>query len=405
MIYIFYILLFLSIYPYFVYPILLFILSKLIKTKSKSDDNFEPELTIVLSVYNEESLIEDCLMSIQLSNYNQDKIKILIGSDGSDDNTINVIKNYIKKTKSENIKYFEFDRSGKNLVLNKLLPHVKTDYVIYMDADIRITKDAIKNSIKFMIDEKVGIVISRMKQVDFDLFKFNFLESNFSLQSNNSNLGLMGDSLYQSYEHYLRLWSSNISTSVNSLGAFYIMKMELYKPIPNEKVCDDYYTVLTTLANRKKVMYNDYSVVFEVRKKQITDEMNRRVRLTAGGLSTLQAKPEVLNPIYGFASLFTWSNKLLRYFTPIFFIIALLMSYTLLKNNIELFYYRTIFEGLLILFVFSTIFDKLHTNLNVKINFKLFKIYRYFILMNLGYLLGIYEFIKGKHNSKWGHSI
>lgn len=394
-----------AIYPYFVYPILLFILSKLKRTKYSYDETFEPEITIVLSVYNEESLIEDCLMSIQLSDYNQDKIKIIIGSDGSDDNTINVIKNYIKKTKSNNIQYFEFDRSGKNLVLNKLMPHVKTDFVIYMDADIRITKDAIKNSIKYMIDKNIGIVISRMRQVDYNTFNFSILDSSINLKSNNNNLGLMGDSLYQSYEHYLRLWSSNISTSVNSLGAFYIMKMELYKPIPNEKVCDDYFTVLTSLANRKKVMYNDNSVVFEVRKKQITDEMNRRVRLTAGGLSTLQAKPEVLNPIYGFASLFTWSNKLLRYFTPIFFILALVISYTLLKNNIELFYYRTIFEGLLLLFVFSTIFDKLQTNLNVKVNFKLFKIYRYFILMNLGYLLGIYEFIKGKHNSKWGHSI
>ncbi|MFY8160674.1 MAG: glycosyltransferase [Candidatus Kapaibacteriota bacterium] len=401
MIYIFYILIFLFLYPYFIYPIILFILGKFIKYEYKFDNSLEPKVSIVISVYNEEELIIDCIKSILNSNYNSKNIEIFIGSDGSSDNTNQIVKDFIKSYK--NIYFYEFGRSGKNLVLNNLIKHVKTDYVFYMDADIRITKDAIKNSIIYLADNNVGLVISRMIQINSENYEPNLTLTTLKSIEAQFNTGLLGESFYQKYEHYLRLWSSNISTSVNSLGAFYLMKMSLYEPIANEKVCDDYYTVLTALVNQKKVMYNDNSIVFEVRKKQISDEMQRRIRLTAGSLSTLYIKKQILNPLFGFSSLFTWSNKLLRIISPIFFIFAVIFAYFVLKSDINIFYYKTFFEGLLILFVFSTIFDKLGSNLNI--NLKIFKIYRFFIIMNIGYLLGIFEFLKGKHNSKWGHNI
>ena len=405
MIYLFYIFLFLFFYPYFIYPIFLLILGKFIKYEYKSNVKLQPKISIVISVYNEEELIIDCLKSILDSNYKKENIEILIGSDGSNDKTNEIIKNFINDNNLHKFIYlFEYERSGKNLVLNNLVKNVKTDYVFYMDADIRITQDAISNSIKYIEDENVGIVISKMIQIDYKLFNSSIL-LNGEVQTNNSNsnnLGLMGDSFYQKYEHYLRLWSSNISTSVNSLGAFYLMKMSLYQPIINDKVCDDYFTVLSALVNNKKVLYNKDSVVYEVRKKQISDEMQRRVRLTAGSLSTLFAKKQIFNPLLGFSSLFTWSNKILRILSPVFFIISVILSYTVLRENLEVFYFRTFVEGLLLLFIFSVIFDRLGNNL--KMNFKLFKIYKFFVLMNIGFLLGIYEFIKGKHNSKWEHN-
>lgn len=394
---IFYILIFFFFYPYFVYPVLLYLIHKFKKTTRKIDNQYEPKVTILLSVYNEESLIIECLNSIYKSDYKLENFDILIGSDGSNDNTNKLIEGYAEG--KGNLQFFIYDRIGKNFVLNNLINHVKTDYVFYMDADIRLTKDSIKQSIKYLKDENVGIIISRMIQVK----KENYSETMISENLQFDNVGFLGESFYQKYEHYLRLWSSEIDTSVNSLGAFYLMKMNLYEAIPNSKVCDDYYTVLTCLVQHKKVVYNSESVVFEVREKNLQNEFKRRVRLSSGILSTIYSKKSILGFSYGWASYFTWSNKFLRLLSPLFIILTVIIGYFFLDNVVLVNYFRVIFEGLLLLFVLAVIIDKFGTNFGR--TFVFFKIYRFFILMNIGFLFGLIDFFKGNPTSKWEHDI
>ena len=71
---------------YAIYPSLALLIQMLMK-KSKNEDTNLPYVSVVCAAFNEESIIKEKLDSLVRSNYPKDKIEILIGSDGSTDNT------------------------------------------------------------------------------------------------------------------------------------------------------------------------------------------------------------------------------------------------------------------------------------------------------------------------------
>jgi len=99
----------LVVYTYVVYPILLGICSKLFGKRVKSSFDFQPSITILIPCYNEENDIEDLINSVYLSNYPNAKLKILVGSDGSDDRTFEIVTNLTKKY--SNLFCYQFERS------------------------------------------------------------------------------------------------------------------------------------------------------------------------------------------------------------------------------------------------------------------------------------------------------
>ena len=112
-------------HTYIFYPWLLKILDMLIKyTKVKFDKDYQPHVTILMSVYNEESVILNKLQSISSSSYPKNKLSIYIGSDCSNDDSNEIIENFIKDKKE----YFFFPykhRSGKIGVIQHLIEELK----------------------------------------------------------------------------------------------------------------------------------------------------------------------------------------------------------------------------------------------------------------------------------------
>ena len=75
-----------------VFSILLFMLAvfiaSLFSKKPVNNLGFEPEVSIIIPVYNEEKNIEGCIDSIINSGYPSDKMEIMVVDDGSTDSTI-----------------------------------------------------------------------------------------------------------------------------------------------------------------------------------------------------------------------------------------------------------------------------------------------------------------------------
>ena len=77
-------------YSYILYPIILEIIF-LLKGKSKIHEqqtrNYQPTISILLSVFNEEKVIEEKIKNIFECDYPKDKLEIIIGNDCSSDST------------------------------------------------------------------------------------------------------------------------------------------------------------------------------------------------------------------------------------------------------------------------------------------------------------------------------
>jgi biofilm PGA synthesis N-glycosyltransferase PgaC len=364
------------------YPLFLLILSRVINRKPKRSDEFTPDISILISAYNEENLIEDCIRSVYNSNYPNEKIRVLVGSDGSSDRTEEIVEGLTDEYPA--LELFKFPRQGKNKTVNSLVEQTKTDIIFFMDADIRLDENSIKVLISHFNDPKIGAVISSLKYID---------------KSGNDNAGRLGESLYQKYESFIRLWESKTGSTVNSLGAFYSVRKELISPIPNDFVADDMIPIYQILQKRKRVIYTKESVVFEEREKSLDDEISRRVRSAASGMSTLWETKNLLLPHYGLVSnSLTW-HKLMRWLTPIYLLGILIGSFMLPPGD-EFRWWMLLIQGVLYgSALLGWIFEK------IGFNFIPFKIAIYFVTMNYGFMLAWFHAIGRKKNAIWSRDI
>lgn len=112
-----------------------------------------PPLTLLIAAYNEEDNITDTLMSIYSQEYDNCLHTIII-DDGSDDKTVEKVSEFINNHFSKN-KTFELVQHKKNMgkaqALQTGLKLTETKYVITMDGDSYLLKNAITNLAKNIV--------------------------------------------------------------------------------------------------------------------------------------------------------------------------------------------------------------------------------------------------------------
>lgn len=138
------------------------ILKKFIKKKAKPPIKF-PEITIIIPVYNSENTLFSCLDSIFNSDYPQNMMTIIIVDNGSRDNSYNIFIEFQQKYTDISL-WWMSSKQGKSKALNLALFNSKGKYIINVDSDGKIEKNALKNMIfKFEqdtnIDSMTGTVL------------------------------------------------------------------------------------------------------------------------------------------------------------------------------------------------------------------------------------------------------
>ncbi|MDA9564277.1 glycosyltransferase, partial [Flavobacteriales bacterium] len=95
---IFWTLLFLVFYTYLGYGIVLFIFVKIkglfVSVFESSEEMYEPNVTLFVAAYNEKDCIDEKVKNMRELNYPAEKMQILFVTDGSDDGTYELLKEY-----------------------------------------------------------------------------------------------------------------------------------------------------------------------------------------------------------------------------------------------------------------------------------------------------------------------
>lgn len=362
------VLLILFAYPLIIYPMLLAVLPK---RKIKERNEQINSVSILIAAYNEEDYIMDCVQSVFNSDIQGIDIEILVGSDGSSDSTINIL-NQIEDSR---LRVFEFERSGKNQTINKLVDEAKYETLLFLDADFRLKQENIKNILGNFSRLDVGVIICPIEVIDSDG------------QDSNKN-----ESIYQKYESYIRRKESEIGSCVNTLGS-YIIKKEHFEKIESDNFCDDLYSILTSISKGKRVYFDESNSLYEVRKSNFFEEYARRKRLVGGGLSTIFHFKRLLYPNSGMNAFFLWSHKVLRWYSSFFLLFAYIISIIIIDTYLGLFtsYIITI---LIILSMIGYLFEKNEVNNPLKLPL-------FFVSMNIGFVKGVLHYYRGKQNSIW----
>jgi len=116
-----------------------------------------PSVTVCIPARNEMHALTECLVKVIASDY--EKLEIIVLDDASADNTSSLIKSFAK----DGVRFVEgkplpADWIGRNHALQGLLREASGSYILFMDVDTRISKDAVSNLVRYAISQRAGMV-------------------------------------------------------------------------------------------------------------------------------------------------------------------------------------------------------------------------------------------------------
>lgn len=125
----------------------------------KIDSSYKPKISIIVPTYNEADIIHFKLENLVKVKYPKDLMQIIIVDSGSQDQTVNIAKNFIEQHPESNIQILiENDRRGKSAALNFALKKCEGEIVIISDADCFWPSDILEKALPFLADLNVGAI-------------------------------------------------------------------------------------------------------------------------------------------------------------------------------------------------------------------------------------------------------
>jgi len=119
------------------------------------------KVTLGVCVRNCEDLIEETIKSIINQDFPHNYIEVIFVDDGSLDGTPSIIQNYLPELDMR-ARYFHHKWKGLGATRNVVINHADGKYIVWVDGDIRLSKDFVEKQVAFMdANPRVGIAKGR----------------------------------------------------------------------------------------------------------------------------------------------------------------------------------------------------------------------------------------------------
>jgi len=198
----------------------------------KADGKFEPEVSILIPVHNEEANIESKLENVGNVLYSKEKMEIMVADDASNDNTVDKVESFMQKYPNLTIKLVRQNpRAGKSAALNKALQVSTKPIVIVSDADTSWPPDILRKALPYLADQNVGAVTGRGVNV-------NVGESWVT----------RAEEYYLQLANFVRLGESKIHSTIRFEGGFCAYKRDAFDHFDCDTGSDDSGTALKVVS-------------------------------------------------------------------------------------------------------------------------------------------------------------
>lgn len=368
----------LVLYTYIFYPFLLWIMAsvrgKKPRIQQQERDIFFPTVSMVIPAYNEEDVIEEKLENCLGLDYPHGSIEFVVGSDNSTDRTNEIVERYSRS--DPRIKLSKFNRrEGKAAVLNKVMPGLESDIVVFSDSDTFYEEIAVKYLVRNFSDPKVGGVCGKLVLMKGDDGSCN------------------EEGLYWNYENRIKELEASLRTIIGINGQAFAIRKNLFEELPADSITEDQVLGMGIISKGYDILFEPEAICRE-KAHSLREEFKRRIRISAGNFQSIPLSAKVLDPRMGFASFALWSHKILRWLAP-FFLIAIFVSNIFLSDII---FFRLTLLAQVLFYLLSF----LHYGLNVMgYDSKILRMIFYFNLMNLAVLIGFFRYLTGTQKVTW----
>ena len=304
----------LIVYVYAGYPVLLGVWAAIVRRFNSEEFSFDhrtsetlPGVSVIIAARNEARRLPARIENLLTSDYPQDRLQIIVASDGSTDHTIEALAAY-----GPRVELIMLPPGGKARALNAAVARARYPILLFADARQRFAPDAIRRLVRHFRRLSVGAVSGELV-----------------LDCEHGETGsTVGDGVgaYWKYEKWLRRREAIIGSTLGVTGAIYAMRRSLWQPLPAETILDDVLGPMRIVLRRYRVVFESAAVAFDQTSKDATEETRRKVRTLAGNYQLLTLEPRLLLPIVNPVWLQFMSHKIGRLVVPHALILWLVSS-------------------------------------------------------------------------------
>jgi glycosyltransferase involved in cell wall biosynthesis len=125
-------------------------------------------VTVGICVRNGENMLRGAIDSIITQDFPQEQLQVIFVDDGSEDNTSQIITNYMGVLDNR-AKFFRTSWRGLGHARNLIIDNADGEYVLFVDCDQILTRNYIKKQVEVMNNPQVGITAGIFKQIPGNL--------------------------------------------------------------------------------------------------------------------------------------------------------------------------------------------------------------------------------------------
>ena len=290
-------------YVYAGYPLLLKLLVWLRGVCTVNRAAITPSMTLLISAYNEAAVMRAKLENALALDYPREKLDIVVVSDASTDGTDEIVAEYADR----GIRCLRQEwRRGKTAGLNMAVPLLRSDLVVFSDANAMYERDALRMLARNFADPAVGCVTGEARYL-----------------AGGPAAADAGERAYWGYEMQIKRLETSLGSMVGGDGAIYAIRRALWQELP-ESAINDFLNPLQIVAAGWRAVYEPEAVCYEETAGAVGVEYRRRIRIVSRSWRAVFQARGVLNPFR--VGLFAWcvvSHKMLRWMSGLFMAVAL----------------------------------------------------------------------------------
>lgn len=361
------------------YPLSVAVAGGLRTRQARSDHGTAPSVSLLVALRNAEALATE-KMHNSLALESAGPLQIVFVSDGSNDGTVEALRG-ASGGRAEVLAIAE--HNGKAHALNQGAERCRGEILVFSDADALLPPDVLRWLLAPFADPAVGgvcgqRVIHRGEAGALSAAQGSYIAADSAVKRAESRLG---------------------SVTSND-GKLYALRRELFRPIA-AGATDDLYSCLSVVEQGRRFVFEPRALAFiRTPSRNARHELGRRRRIVSRSLHGIARKRALLNPLrHGFFAFQLLVNKVCRRLLPLFlaglFLSALVLSFApghwLARAAL----------ALQLGFYALALTHPLWRRLGVPLLRPASSAAWYFCLGNLGTLLGLADFLRGREAVKW----
>lgn len=367
--------LFLTLYPWFFYPLVLFFLSRIGAGEGKKSDGsgLPLSVSVIIAAHNEEQRIISRIKNILQCHPPGGNLEIIAVSNGSTDRTREIV------TEAGFFNVIAFDNAGvrgRAGAHNEAVRRAQGEILLFTDADTFFEKDFIVKVEQAFANPEVGLVSGTLHYRNKDATDLT------------RSVGL-----YWRFELWLRHLESQLNIYAFASGACVAVRRKLYRDIPPTGDVD-FTTPLDVVIQGYRCLHLSDAIAVDEMPQTSAGEFKARVRMTSKNLKgTLQRwgkRNWAMHPVYSWVIL---SHKIMRWLTPIFLILLLAFTLFLLGTGDRTLLIQFVLGGQ-VLFYSLAVLGRIAQSKGISIPLAT-QVYS-FMFANAAFLVGIWQILNNK---------